>query len=162
MTHTAPPSATRHQQPSQHFRVQRDVYCLWCSASITQSMFAGHKTELGWTQIASSFLQLLVNNNSLLLFFFCTRCAISVTQSSRTTTPNITAVPAGRASATAALPKLRPSPREAGVLALSESVTSASSRELHTQVHTLPIMSSAPSFSSLCDMQPFNVWLSSA
>lgn len=81
----------------------------------------------------------------MLLFFFfsCTRCAISVTQSSRTMTPNITAVPAGRASAMAALPKLRLSLREAGVLPLSESVTSATSREPHTQVHTLSIMSNA-------------------
>lgn len=41
----------------------------------------------------------------------------------------------------AALPKPRPFLREAGVLPLSESVTSASSREPHTQVHTLSIMS---------------------
>lgn len=67
---------------------------------------------------------------------FCSRCAINVTQSSRTTTPNITAVPVGRASAMAALPNLRPSPREAGVLALSECVTSASSRGPRMQVRT--------------------------
>lgn len=49
---------------------------------------------------------------------------------------------------TAALPKLRPSLREAGVLPLSESVTSASSRELLTQVHTLSIMPNVSFFSS--------------
>ena len=69
-------------------------------------------------------------------FVLCPRCAINVTQSSRTMTPNITAVPAGRASAMAALPNLRRSPREAGVLALSECVTSASSRGPRTQVRT--------------------------
>lgn len=37
----------------------------------------------------------------------------------------------------AALPNPPPSPREAGVLALSECVTSASSREPRTQVHTV-------------------------
>lgn len=36
----------------------------------------------------------------------------------------------------AALPKLRPSPSEAGVPPLSESAISALSRELHMQVHT--------------------------
>lgn len=70
----------------------------------------------------------------MLFFFFCTRCAINVTQSSRTTTPSITAVPVERASAMAALPKLHLSKREAGVLPLSESVMSAMNKELHMQV----------------------------
>lgn len=117
--------------------LQSGVLCL-----LHNLMFAGHKIKLVWTQIASSSGLLMVNNTLLLLLFSvilcfsCTRCATSVTQSSRTTTPNITAVPAGRASATAALPKLRPCPREAGVSPLSESVTSASSREPRMQVYT--------------------------
>lgn len=71
-----------------------------------------------------------------LLFLFCTRCAISVTQSSRAMTQSITVVPVERVSAMAAPPKLHLSLREAGVSPLSESVTSAMSRELHMQVHT--------------------------
>lgn len=49
----APPSAARHQQPSQHFSVQRDVYCLVCCAYYTCLC---HKIKLGPTQIASSAL----------------------------------------------------------------------------------------------------------
>lgn len=67
--------------------------------------------------------------------FFPDRCAISVTRSSRTTTPSITAVPAGRDSATAAPPGPRPSPREAGVSPPSGCATSASSRGRRTQVN---------------------------
>jgi len=88
----------------------------------------------------------------LLLFFSCTSCAISVAQSSRTTTPSITAVPVGRATATDALPKWRPSRRGAGVLPPSESVTSASNGELHPQVHAHSTMSIVFRFSSSsCD-----------
>lgn len=94
-------------------------------------MFAGHRIRLGCNHIGH-----LVNNILLLFFIPSTRCAISVTQSSWTMTPNITAVPVGKASVMAALPRPLPSLREAGVLALSESVTSASSRELHMQVNT--------------------------
>lgn len=93
-------------------------------------MFAGHKVK-GSNSSGAMVI------NTLLFVVLCPRCAINVTQSSRTTTPNITAVPAGRASAMAALPNPPPSPREAGVLALSECVTSASSREPRTQVHTV-------------------------
>lgn len=98
-----------------------------------------HVTRLNLDGLASSFLQLLVSNDCCYCFSSCARCAISVMQSSRTTTPSITAVPVGRVSAMAALPKLHQSLREAGVLPLSEYVTSALSRELLMQVWTLPV-----------------------
>lgn len=62
MTHTAPPSASHHQQPSQHFCVQRDVYLLVFFSLLHNLIFAGHQIKLGCTHIASSSLRLLVNN----------------------------------------------------------------------------------------------------
>lgn len=117
-----------------------DVYCLWC-VPVTQSMIK-RRFALRRHPLSSWSIQ-----HELLLFFSRTRCAISVTQSSRITTLSITAVPVGRASVMAALPKRRLSLREAGVLPLSECVMSALSRELHMQVHTLYIMSDLLCFS---------------
>lgn len=107
-----------------------------CGVPITQSTFACLMMKRGFVLQPHSFSSCSIQHG-LWLFFSHARCATSVTQSSRITTPSITAVPAGRASVMAALPKLHPSPREAGVLPLSECVTSALSRDLHMQVHTL-------------------------
>lgn len=72
----------------------------------------------------------------MLVFFSDIRGAISVSRSSRTTTPSITAVPVARDSVMAALPKLHLYRSGVGVSLLSGCATSALSRERRTKVFT--------------------------
>lgn len=60
-----------------------------------------------------------------------------------------------------ALPNPRPSPREAGVWALSECVTSASSREPRTQVHSFCNVRCHSVYLFFFE-SPFNLWWKSA